>query len=67
MNMMASELVSRRRLLHMPLLLLWWPLLRLLRDVRMLRLVAPLMVKGHSTSVPHARVAGDEVVKVLLL
>jgi len=57
LNMMASELVSRRRLLHMPLLLLRWPLLRLLRDVRMLRLVAPLMVKRHSTSVPHARVA----------
>jgi len=51
----VAELMTRRRLLHLPLLLL--PLLRLVLDVRMLGLVAPLMVERHRTSVPHARVA----------
>merc|ERR1719222_1347464 len=49
-----AELMTRRWLLHLPLLLLR-PLLRL--DVRMLGLVAPLVVERHCTSVPHARVA----------
>merc|ERR1719500_2401033 len=50
----VAELVTRWRLLHLPLLL---PLLRLVLDVRMLGLVAALVVERHCTSVPHARVA----------
>ena len=61
----VAELVTRRRLLHLPLLLL--PLLRLVLDVRMLGLVAPLVVEWHRTSVPHARVAEDVDFKDLLL
>lgn len=58
-----AELVTRRWLLHLPLLLLR-PLLRLVLDVRMLGLVAPLMVERHRTSVPHARVAEDEFLRM---
>jgi len=53
---LVLNMVAGRRLLHVPLLLRR-PLLRLLWDVRMLRLVAPLVVERHSTPVPHARVA----------
>jgi hypothetical protein len=57
LNVVAKLLlVTRRRLLHLPLLLLLrlsW--LRLV--LRMLGLVAPLVVQWHCTSVPHARVA----------
>ena len=53
---LVLNMVAGRRLLHVPLLLRR-PLLRLLWDVRMLRLVASLVVERHSTPVPHARVA----------
>ena len=55
---LVLNMVAGRRLLHVPLLLRL-PLLRLLWDVRMLRLVASLVVERHSTPVPHTRVAAD--------
>ena len=58
----VAKLVTRWRLLHLPLLLL--PLLRLVLDVRMLGLVAPLVVEWHRTSVPHPRVAEDTGLKI---
>jgi len=56
---LVLNMVARRWLLHLPLMLRlrWRPLLRLLWDLRMLGLVAALMVERHRTSVPHARVA----------
>ena len=60
---LVLNVVTRRRLLHLPLLLLL-PLLRLVLDVRMLGLVAPLVVERHCTSVPHARVAEDVGLKI---
>ena len=60
----VAELVTRWRLLHLPLLLLLLPLLRLVLDVRMLGLVAALVVEWHRTSVPHPRVAEDTGLKI---
>ena len=58
----VAKLVTRWRLLHLPLLLL--PLLRLVLDVRVLGLVAALVVERHCTSVPHARVAEGVILKI---
>ena len=60
---LVLNVVTRRRLLHLPLLLLL-PLLRLVLDVRVLGLVAALVVERHCTSVPHARVAEDVGLKI---